>query len=197
MKDEKRVLCVRGDDPDTRLLLAPTVGRYSEAPAPGSCLVPGGSAGYLRVVARPCRLVVPPDGGGIVREVLVRGRGAPVMYRQPLLRLSLSAEGLEAPRGEEAGLEAAGEERLPEGAVAVRSPTDGIFYRRPSPDAPPYVAEGETIERGRVLGLVEVMKCFNQVTWRGEAARAKVERVVPRDAGEVRLGQVLFVLRPL
>ena len=85
------------------------------------------------------------------------------------------------------------------GMVAVRSPTDGIFYRRPSPDEPSYVEAGDTVERGKVLGLVEVMKCFNQIAYGGEpdaAPKAVVVRVVPEDSAEVKLGQVLFVLDP-
>ncbi|MHC4860064.1 MAG: biotin/lipoyl-containing protein, partial [Planctomycetota bacterium] len=81
----------------------------------------------------------------------------------------------------------------------VRSPTDGIFYRRPSPDQPPYVEEGAEVVRGRVLGLVEVMKCFNQIAYGTDPdapERAKVLKILARDSGEVKLDQVLFLLEP-
>lgn len=45
----------------------------------------------------------------------------------------------------------------------IRSPLPGTFYRRPSPDEPPYKAEGDTVAAGETVGLIEVMKVFNEV----------------------------------
>ena len=45
----------------------------------------------------------------------------------------------------------------------VQSPLPGTFYRRSSPDAPPYAEAGELIEAGRVIGLIEVMKQFTEL----------------------------------
>lgn len=46
---------------------------------------------------------------------------------------------------------------------SILSPLPGTFYRRPAPDQPPYKAEGDKISVGDVIGLVEVMKTFNEV----------------------------------
>jgi acetyl-CoA carboxylase biotin carboxyl carrier protein len=46
---------------------------------------------------------------------------------------------------------------------SILSPLPGTFYRRPAPDQPPYKREGDTIAAGEVIGLVEVMKSFNEV----------------------------------
>jgi acetyl-CoA carboxylase biotin carboxyl carrier protein len=197
MMDERRALSRAGDEEGARLLLAPTVGRYLDAPAPGSFLAPGSRAGLFRVLRHTMRLVVPPDCSGIVREVLVTGRAPAVEYRQPLLLLGRSAEPADLAPGGFVTEAPGGAEGVPEGAIAVRSPTDGIFYRRPSPEDLAYVEEGDVVEPGKVLGLVEVMKCFNQIVWKGDVVRAKVARILSRDSGEVRLGQVLFVLEPL
>jgi acetyl-CoA carboxylase biotin carboxyl carrier protein len=45
----------------------------------------------------------------------------------------------------------------------ILSPLPGIFYRRPAPDRPSYKADGDTVSAGDVIGLVEVMKSFNEV----------------------------------
>jgi len=196
MKDEKRALVAKGEDGEQKLLLAPSVGRYLMAPPPGSFLAPGASAGLFRILRKTYRLVVPPDCSGVVKEVLVKGRVPAVEYRQPLLSLARSAGQVDIAFDREERAAGGSEEGVPEGAIAVRSPTDGIFYRRPSPDEPSYVKEGDVVERGKVLGLVEVMKCFTQISYRGEAPRATVARILVGDAGEVRLGQVLFHLTP-
>jgi acetyl-CoA carboxylase biotin carboxyl carrier protein len=45
----------------------------------------------------------------------------------------------------------------------ITTPVPGTFYRRPSPDDDPYVDEGDRVSDGQVIGLVEVMKNFNEV----------------------------------
>jgi acetyl-CoA carboxylase biotin carboxyl carrier protein len=45
----------------------------------------------------------------------------------------------------------------------ILSPLPGTFYRRPAPDQPPYKQEGDRIASGDVVGLIEVMKSFNEV----------------------------------
>ena len=47
--------------------------------------------------------------------------------------------------------------------TTITTPVPGTFYRRPSPDEDPYVDEGDRVSEGQVIGLVEVMKNFNEV----------------------------------
>jgi acetyl-CoA carboxylase biotin carboxyl carrier protein len=45
----------------------------------------------------------------------------------------------------------------------IKAPMPGTFYRRPSPDEDPFVSEGDRVSSGDIVGLVEVMKSFNEV----------------------------------
>lgn len=45
----------------------------------------------------------------------------------------------------------------------ILSPLPGTFYRRPSPDEPEFKSEGDVVAEGDVIGLIEVMKTFNEV----------------------------------
>ncbi|MGR8921996.1 MAG: acetyl-CoA carboxylase [Gammaproteobacteria bacterium] len=45
----------------------------------------------------------------------------------------------------------------------VVSPLPGTFYRKPSPDSPPFKQDGDAVAVGDVIGLVEVMKNFQEV----------------------------------
>lgn len=45
----------------------------------------------------------------------------------------------------------------------IKSPLPGTFYRRPSPDAAPFKADGDAVAIGDVIGLIEVMKTFHEV----------------------------------
>ena len=40
----------------------------------------------------------------------------------------------------------------------ITSPLPGVFYRRPAPEKPLYVEEGQEIKKGDTIGLIEVMK---------------------------------------
>lgn len=46
----------------------------------------------------------------------------------------------------------------------ILSPLPGTFYRASSPDKPPYKADGDAVAVGDVIGLIEVMKSFHEVT---------------------------------
>jgi len=48
--------------------------------------------------------------------------------------------------------------------VRIISPLVGIFYRAPTPGAPPFVTVGSLVEEGQTIGLVEAMKVFNEIT---------------------------------
>ncbi len=45
----------------------------------------------------------------------------------------------------------------------IRSPLPGVFYRKSAPDQPNYVESGDTVAKGDVIGLIEVMKTFHEV----------------------------------
>ena len=73
----------------------------------------------------------------------------------------------------------------------IISPLPGIFYRKPGPDKDPYVNEGDTVELGQVIGLIEIMKQFTEV--RADAAGVVLEFKV-EDNGMVNPGDVIAVV---
>ncbi len=48
--------------------------------------------------------------------------------------------------------------------IPVSSPMNGIYYASPSPSSPPFVKVGESVTAGQVVGLIEAMKVFNEIT---------------------------------
>lgn len=73
----------------------------------------------------------------------------------------------------------------------LRSPLTGIFYRTPAPNEPYYVNEGDLVEEGQVVGLVEAMKIFNEI--KAEAA-GRVVAIVAQSGQLVRQGDPLIIL---
>ena len=73
----------------------------------------------------------------------------------------------------------------------ILSPLPGTFYRKPSPEAPPFVNEGDRIAVGDAIGLVEVMKTFIKI----EADVAgRVVRFLVENEGPVEAGQALLIV---
>jgi acetyl-CoA carboxylase biotin carboxyl carrier protein len=46
---------------------------------------------------------------------------------------------------------------------SVKAPLTGIYYGAPSPGATPYVAVGNHVSAGQIIGLIEAMKLFNEI----------------------------------
>jgi acetyl-CoA carboxylase biotin carboxyl carrier protein len=77
--------------------------------------------------------------------------------------------------------------------VEVISPMVGTFYRASAPDEPPFVAVGETINKGDTVCIIEAMKLMNEIE--AEVAGEIVEILV--ENGEpVEFGQVLMRVNP-
>ena len=68
----------------------------------------------------------------------------------------------------------------------IKTPLPGTFYRRPSPDAEPYVQEGDSVQAGDVVGLIEIMKTFHEIhsDTAGRIARFLVGNSELVDAGQ-------------
>jgi biotin carboxyl carrier protein len=73
----------------------------------------------------------------------------------------------------------------------IKAPLPGTFYRRPDPDADPFVDEGDSVQAGDVVGLVEIMKSFHDVKADGSGV---VERFLVENEDTVEAGQDLAVL---
>ncbi len=68
----------------------------------------------------------------------------------------------------------------------IVSPLPGTFYRRPAPDQPPFKADGDTVAAGDTVGLIEVMKSFQEVKAEvdGTIVRFLIENEDPIMAGQ-------------
>jgi acetyl-CoA carboxylase biotin carboxyl carrier protein len=76
--------------------------------------------------------------------------------------------------------------------TTIKSPLPGTFYRRSDPNADPFVAEGDTVAPGDVVGLVEIMKSFHEVK---TSEGGVVGEFLVENEDTVEAGQDLLVLR--
>lgn len=79
------------------------------------------------------------------------------------------------------------------GTVTVTSPIVGTFYRSPSPDADPYVNEGDPVKKGQVLCIVEAMKLMNEIE---SELDGRIVKILAESTKSVEYGQPLFLVEP-
>ncbi len=180
-------------------VLAPAVGLWRGAPAPGTPIIPGMAIGALEILGVVHELVVPDTLRGVVeRETapalkpwLALAR-RPVEYGQRLLTINTKAS-VGAATSDEADAEAssAAGDRL-----VFTAPSSGRYYLRPAPDRPPFVSVGDTLTTGHVIGLLEVMKTFNRIPYGGAGlpSPARVRAILVEDGEDIGAGDPLLEL---
>nr|WP_297786427.1 acetyl-CoA carboxylase biotin carboxyl carrier protein [uncultured Allomuricauda sp.] len=77
--------------------------------------------------------------------------------------------------------------------ITIKSPIIGTFYRKPSPDKPPFVEVGSTINQGDVLCVIEAMKLFNDIE---SEVSGKIVKILVDDSSPVEFDQPLFLVDP-
>lgn len=77
--------------------------------------------------------------------------------------------------------------------IELKAPMPGVFYRRPDPDDEPFVEEGDSVEAGDIVGLVEVMKQYNDIT---ASEAGTIRRFLVDDEEDVGAGDALVEIDP-
>lgn len=69
------------------------------------------------------------------------------------------------------------------------APLHGVVHLQPAPGEPPFVRQGQAVEAGQLLCVIEAMKMFNEV--RADAG-GTLQQVLVQSGQEVEAGQSLF-----
>ncbi len=79
------------------------------------------------------------------------------------------------------------------GLMPVESPMVGTFYRAPAPGADPYVKEGDLVQKGTVICIIEAMKLMNEIE---AEVKGRIARILVENGQPVEFGQTLFLIEP-
>lgn len=136
----------------------------------------------LKVTIKKAAGMPAPSSASAVRP---RGPGSPepAASALPPGEMAVSAEEL-----------AAAGEVVPDHLKTITAPMVGTFYRAPSPDAPPFVREGDVVQAGQTVCIIEAMKLFNEIQ---SEVSGRVVRIVAENGAPVEYGQPLVLLEPL
>ncbi len=80
------------------------------------------------------------------------------------------------------------------GESTIKSPITGVFYRSPSPTSPMFVKEGDVVDSGKTLCIVEAMKVMNEIK---ATERAKIVKVLVENGQAITSQQDLFVIEKM
>ncbi|MBI5711750.1 MAG: acetyl-CoA carboxylase biotin carboxyl carrier protein, partial [Candidatus Eisenbacteria bacterium] len=76
---------------------------------------------------------------------------------------------------------------------AITSPMVGTFYRSPAPDADPFVENGDSVDIGQTVCIIEAMKLMNEIE---SEFKGRVVQILVENAQPVEFGQKLFLVEP-
>ena len=99
----------------------------------------------------------------VVREVLE------LVERHGLSQMEWEADGVKIVVSADTVAESAPVEAAPpdysemENVRLLTAPLTGTFYRSVTPDTPPFIEVGQSVEVGDTIGVLEAMKVFNEV----------------------------------
>lgn len=80
-----------------------------------------------------------------------------------------------------------------ENLITIKSPMIGTFYRKSSPDKPPFVEVGSEVSQGQVVCIIEAMKLFNEIE---SEISGTIVKVLVDDSSPVEYDQPLFLVKP-
>ena len=89
---------------------------------------------------------------------------------------------------------AAPQQEVVVGESTIKSPITGVFYRSPSPTSPMFVKEGDIVDAGKTLCIVEAMKVMNEIK---ATERAKIVKVLVENGEPINSQQDLFVIEKM
>ena len=144
------------------------------------------------------------DANALVTELLQRLGAEDVQQleiRRGGLRVKVSKNGsppaasaATAPAPAKSGVTVTGPDQpAPSGLPTVNAPLTGVFYRSPTPQAPPFVQIGVIVNKGDVIALIEAMKLFNEIR---STESGRVRRIFAENGQLVRAHQPLLEVEP-
>jgi len=111
-------------------------------------------------------------------------------YTPTISEINLSQEKKESTSSEATSQKETKKENL----IEMKSPMVGTFYRAPSPGAKPFVEEGDVINPGDVVCIIEAMKLMNEIK---AEVKGEIVKILVENGEPVEFGQPLFLIRPL
>lgn len=132
-----------------------------------------------------------------LHELEVEQEGLRVRLQKPqpyftAAQMAMPQAAMLAPTG--AGENEPAEEDPAGGHPTINAPMVGTFYSAPAPGEPAFIKEGDKVDAGATVCIVEAMKLMNEVVAK---FACEIVKVLVENGQPVEYGQPLFAVRPL
>ena len=122
------------------------------------------------------------------QQIAVRAAGAPVFAGSPIARNTAAPA---APSAEEKSAPAPAPAAAPAWSRTINAPLVGKFYLSPGPGKPAFVKEGDTVNAGAKVCIVEAMKLFNEIT---APIKCRIVKILAADGAAVQKNTPLLAI---
>jgi acetyl-CoA carboxylase biotin carboxyl carrier protein len=146
----------------------------------------------IRSVWEEARDLVKRLEGSTVRRFSVQAGETKIEIERSASGVAVSAPAPAAAAG--AAPPAAEAEAELDGRHPITAPLVGTFYRAPTPGAKPFVEEGDIVDEGQTVAIVEAMKLMNQVK---ADQGGRVAQILCSDGDWVEFEQPIMYLEPV
>ena len=147
----------------------------------------------IRSVWEEARDLVQRLEGSTVRRFSVQAGETKIEIERSASGVAMAPAAAPAAAAAAPGAAESGDAEL-DGRHPIVAPLVGTFYRASAPGAKPFVEEGDVVDEGQTVAIVEAMKLMNQV----KADQAgKVSQILCSDGDWVEFEQPLILLEPV
>lgn len=125
-------------------------------------------------------------------EFEIEKEGLRLRLRKDIPAISVDSTGTAAKPVIEKETEKSEKTETEEDLIPIKTPMVGTFYQASSPEATPFVEEGDMVEAEQVVCIIEAMKLMNEIK---AETRGKIAKILVEDGHPVEYGQTLFLLK--
>lgn len=122
-------------------------------------------------------------------DIVIEGKHCPPPHREPPAPPVFAAAPAPAAGGTAVAVAAASVQPEQESGNIITSPIVGTFYASPSPDKPPFVKTGDSVNAGDVVCIIESMKLMNEIN---SEFSGRVAQIYVNNGDTVEYGQKLM-----
>ena len=176
-------ISLRFEKENSQNLCLPAVGYFSATIPSGTLVQADQVIGHLEVLKQNFPVVMPEGNAGQLSFSMANPIHVAVGYGD-VIGAWVPADIAQENNSDAQSKDAQG--------TAYKAPMEGLFYCRPDPESDPFVQEGQTLNPGDQIGLIEVMKTFYPIYFEGKKSQT-VFRIKVKDAQAVEMGTPLFI----
>lgn len=125
-------------------------------------------------------------------EFEIEKEGLRLRLRKDIPAISVDSTGTAANPAIEKETEKSEKTETEEDLIPIKTPMVGTFYQASSPEAAPFVEEGDIVEPEQVVCIIEAMKLMNEIK---AESRGRIAKILVEDGHPVEYGQTLFLVK--